>query len=48
MPESYKVNDYIFEGKGNPADLLKDLYFWTWRTQEVFDMVEWMIRHNES
>jgi erythromycin esterase len=48
MPESYKLNDYILEGKGNPTDLIKGMYFWTWRTQEVLDMVEWMRDHNKS
>jgi erythromycin esterase len=48
MPESYKLNEYILEGRGNPTDLIKGMYFWTWRTQEVLNMVEWMRDRNES
>jgi erythromycin esterase len=48
MPESYRVNDYILSGKGDPKELLKGMYFWTWNTQEVLDMIEWMRRFNES
>jgi len=46
MPESYRLNKYIIEGKGNPADLIKGMYFWTWSTQEVLEMVKWMKTHN--
>jgi erythromycin esterase len=48
MPESYRVNDYILAGKGDPKELLKGMHFWTWNTQEVLDMIEWMRRFNES
>lgn len=48
MPESYKLNDYVLEGKGNPTELIRGMYFWTWRTQEVLNMVEWMKDYNKS
>jgi len=48
MPESYKLNEYIADSIGNPKDLLRGIYFWTWQTQEVLDMVEWMKTHNQS
>ena len=48
MPESYRINTYIQEEKGNPIDLIKGMYFWTWSTQEVLKMVEWMKIHNKS
>lgn len=48
MPEAYQLNDYIIDGKGNPTDLIKGMYFWTWRTQEVLNMVEWMKNHNKA
>lgn len=48
MPESYRLNEYIIERKGDPVDLIKGMYFWTWRTQEVLDMVEWMKKFNET
>src|SRR5215472_10824586 len=35
MPEAYRLNDYVLNGKGDPAELLRGMYFWTWNTQEV-------------
>ncbi|MEO7308408.1 MAG: erythromycin esterase family protein [Ferruginibacter sp.] len=46
MPEAYKLNDYIINGKGNAKELLGGMYFWTWYTQEVLDMIEWMKQYN--
>lgn len=48
MPEAYKLNDYIINGKGNAKELLGGMYFWTWYTQEVLDMIEWMKKYNET
>jgi erythromycin esterase len=46
FPESILVNEYVHTGIGDPAQLLAGLYFWTWNTQEVLDMILWMRRHN--
>jgi erythromycin esterase-like protein len=46
FPESFAVNDYVEHGKGDPAALITGMYFWTWRTEEVRAMVEWMRAHN--
>ena len=46
MPESYRLNKYIKEGKGNPEELIAGMYLWTWNTQEMLDLVEWMRRFN--
>ncbi|HEY0512772.1 MAG TPA: erythromycin esterase family protein [Thermoanaerobaculia bacterium] len=48
MPEAYKVNDYVLTGQGDPKELLKGMYFWTWNTQEVLDMILWMRTFNQS
>jgi erythromycin esterase-like protein len=48
MPEAYRLNDYVLNGKGDPAKLIKGMYFWTWDTQEVLDMVLWMREFNKS
>jgi erythromycin esterase-like protein len=42
MPEAYRVNDYVLTGLGDAKSLLKGMYFWTWNTQEVLDMIYWM------
>ncbi len=48
MPEAYALNEYIIEGKGDAKKLLAGMYFWTWYTQEVLDMIEWMKEYNET
>lgn len=42
------VNDYILYGKGNAEDTIKSMKFWTWSTEEVVDMVDWMRKYNEN
>src|SRR5437763_99183 len=34
MPEAYRLNDYVLNGTGDPAELLRGMYFWTWNTEE--------------
>jgi len=48
MPEAYRVNDYVLNGRGDPKELLKGMYFWTWNTEEVLDMILWMREFNLS
>lgn len=48
MPESFLMNQYIQEGKGNPKDILKGMYFWLWQTEETLSFVEWLKKYNEN
>jgi erythromycin esterase-like protein len=48
LPEAYRLNDYVLEGKGDPAELLRGMYFWTWDTEEVLAMIRWMREFNKS
>lgn len=48
MPESVRIDRYVKGAPGDPAELLSGLYFWTWNTQEVLDMIEWMRQHNQA
>lgn len=48
MPEAYRLNDFVLKGEGDPAKLLRGMYFWTWDTEEVLEMIHWMRRLNES
>lgn len=48
MPESYRLNDYVLRGEGDPRAGIKGMYFWTWDTEEVLAMVEWMRAFNAS
>src|SRR5437016_9672435 len=47
-PESLAVNDYVLGGQGDPAEALAGMYFWTWDTQEMLDMMRWMRRYNQD
>lgn len=38
-PESNRIDRYVRSGVGNPEALLSGLYFWTWNTTEVLDMI---------
>jgi erythromycin esterase len=46
MPEAFDVNDYVLTGRGDPEKALAGLYFWTWDTHEVLDLIRWMRRWN--
>jgi erythromycin esterase len=46
--EANRVNDYVMNGNGDPAVLLSNLYFWTWNTQEVLAMIQWMRQYNQT
>ncbi len=48
MPEAYRVNDYVQGGKGDPQRLIGGMYFWTWNTEEVLAMCEWMQEFNAT
>ncbi len=45
-PETAAVDRYIKTGQGDPKAALAGLYFWTWNTEEVLDMIEWMRAYN--
>ena len=47
-PEAYRINDYVLAGEGDPKALIGGMYFWTWNTEEVLAMVEWMREFNAS
>ncbi len=46
MPEAFDVNEYVLTGTGDPTKALAGLYFWTWDTREVLEMIRWMRRYN--
>ena len=48
LPEAYRLNDYVLTGVGDPRLLLRGMYFWTWDTEEVLDMILWMRAFNAS
>lgn len=42
------VDAYVRGGVGDPAQVLTGLGFWTWRTEEVLDTIEWMRAYNDG
>lgn len=42
MPEAALLTAYVLGGEGNPRALIAGMNFWTWNTEEVLEMVEWM------
>jgi erythromycin esterase len=48
MPEAYRLNDFVLKGEGDPKQLLKGMYFWTWDTDEFLNMVLWMRELNRQ
>jgi len=46
MPETHRLNDYVLGGAGDVEALVKGMVFWTWSTEEVRDLAEWMRAYN--
>ncbi|PBC86621.1 erythromycin esterase [Streptomyces sp. 2224.1] len=42
------LDTYVRHGTGDPARLITRLGFWTWRTEEMLDLVEWLRAHNRG
>lgn len=47
FPESQVADRYIKTGEGSPEEALASMYFWTWQTEEVRDMLKWMRAYNQ-
>jgi len=41
-----QVDDYVLYGKGDARTAINGTYFWTWKTKEMLQMVEWMHTYN--
>jgi erythromycin esterase-like protein len=48
FPDSEPINDYVLHGRGDARRALAGQGFWTWRTEEVLAMVEWMRAYNAA
>lgn len=52
MESSYagciNINNYVLFGKGDAKSALASQGFWTWNTEEVLEMIEWVRRYNLS
>ncbi len=48
MPNCQAINDYVLKGTGDPEEALHRQGFWTWDTQEILALIEWMRLHNRN
>lgn len=48
MPEAQRLNAYVMGSEGDARELIRGMYFWTWSTEEVYDLVEWMRDFNKD
>lgn len=46
MPDCVAMDEYVLTGKGDPAKALAAQGFWTWNTQEVLALLQWMRTYN--
>ncbi|RYE25726.1 MAG: erythromycin esterase family protein [Sphingobacteriales bacterium] len=42
------INEYVLNGKGDARKALASQGFWTWDTQEMLDLIEWMRTYNST
>ncbi|MCB0629083.1 MAG: erythromycin esterase family protein [Saprospiraceae bacterium] len=47
-PACQNINDYVLHGIGTKEAALSSQGFWTWDTEEVLDMIEWMRTYNQG
>jgi erythromycin esterase len=48
FPDAEKVNDYVQGKDGDARKVVAGMRFWTWNTEEVVALVEWMREHNKT
>lgn len=46
FPEARAVDRYVVSGDGDPEDALGELGYWTWNTEEMLALVEWLRAYN--
>ncbi len=46
VASSRAINDYVLHGTGSGRQALMGLEYWTWKTEEVLNLIEWMRTYN--
>lgn len=46
--ESYRIDEHVRTGAGDPEILLSGLYLWPWNAREVLDLILWMRAQNQD
>ncbi len=48
FPDTVAVNRYVLDGLGQGPQVVRGMGFWTWETEEVLALVEWLRKHNSK
>ena len=48
MPDTLAMDRYVLHGEGTAKEAVQAQGFWTWSTQEVVDLIEWMRTYNSD
>ena len=48
MGECIYIDRFICKGTGTIDEAMTKMHFWTWRTEEVKDLILWMKKYNEN
>jgi erythromycin esterase len=46
--EADRINEYVSSDKGTIQEVIKDLVYPSWQTQEIIDIIQWMKSYNQS
>ena len=46
--ETLAIDEYVVHGRGDPREVLDGIRFWTWDTEEVLALLEWLRAFNEG
>ena len=46
--EAFDINRYVLDGIGDPEKAIAGIYFWTWDTEEVLELIKWMRSYNAN
>ncbi|WP_431157822.1 erythromycin esterase family protein [Winogradskyella poriferorum] len=46
--EAFDVNRYVLDGIGDPKKALAGIYYWTWDTKELLELLKWMRSYNAN
>lgn len=46
--EADVINDYVQSGKGSKSDIIKNLTYPSWQTNEMLDIIEWIRAYNNG
>lgn len=46
--EADKINDYVMGGQGTTNDILRNLAYKSWQTEEMMDIIMWIKSYNET